>query len=346
MKTRITNDLEGGSPSIDVIIPFHIIHEYLEQAIMSALESVGVRLRLLLVDDSNAIHPKWLTEISKFENVEIIKNHKKGYLGAMESGVRNIRSQYIGFLDSDDLTDRFRFHNQIKYMQENRLEICSSSILRIDEDGRTLKGKGLLGSKFETLPPQIRLLLGAYGSDSSLVIRGSLAEKKWQVHTKFPAQFADYGFLLSLLDGHTYGYCPEAVYFYRNHKSQMSRQRSLLESWEKVYPLWKKLLHQLSVRLPNASKVKVGSSVAAAIAFPSLLPKLSTSEAKVLKEFIEVFIKDISVHDKLANEDIIALKLRVQIGSRCRDISTSKYFPVLVWRLIANRASGLNPRKN
>ena len=132
MKTRITNDLKGGSPSIDVIIPFHIIHEYLEQAIMSALESVGVRLRLLLVDDSNAIHPKWLTEISKFENVEIIKNHKKGYLGAMESGVRNIRSQYIGFLDSDDLTDRFRFHNQIKYMQENRLEICSSSILRID----------------------------------------------------------------------------------------------------------------------------------------------------------------------------------------------------------------------
>jgi GT2 family glycosyltransferase len=346
VKNKITNDVEGGRPSIDVIIPFHIIHDYLKQAIMSALESEGVRLRLLLVDDSNAIHPTWLKEISKFDNVDIIKNYKKGYLGAMESGVRNVKSQYFGFLDSDDLTDRFRFHNQIKYMQENRIEICSSSILRIDEDGRTLKGKGLLGSKFETLPPQIRLLLGAYGADSSLVINGSLAEEKWKVHTKFPAQFADYGFLLSVVDGHTYGYCPEAVYFYRNHKSQMSRQRSLLESWESVYPLWKKLLYQLSAQLPNASKIKVGSSVAAAIAFPSLLPKLSTSEVKALKKFIEVFIKDISDHDELANEDIIALKLRVQIGSRCRDISTSKYFPVLVWRLTANILTGLNPRKN
>ena len=346
MKTRAITQIDDRSPSIDVIIPFHIIHDYLEQAILSALKSEGVKLRLLLVDDSNASYPQWLKEIAKYENVEVIKNLKKGYIGAMESGVRNIKSRYVGFLDSDDLTDRFRFYNQIRYMQEKNLEISSSLILRIDEKGRTLREKGLLGSKFESLPPRIRLLLGAYGSDSSLVISGRLVKEKWSVHTKFPPQFADYGFLLSLLDAHTYGYCPEGVYYYRTHKNQMSRQKSLLDAWEIIYPMWRNLLRQLEVQLPNTSKIEVDSSVAAAVAFPSLLPKLSLNEIKVLREFINTFIQDVSVNNMLATEDVIALKLRVQIGSRCRDISTLRYTPILIWRLIAYKATGLDPRKN
>lgn len=346
MNPKGTAETSSFIPSIDVIIPFHIIHNYLQQAIESALRSLGVNVRLLLVDDSDERYPEWLQEISKETNVRVIKNYNKGYLGALETGVLNTNSDYVGFLDSDDLTEPYRFYRQICYMRENNLEISSSSIFRVDQNGKTLKDRGLLGSQFETIPPRVRLLLGAYGADSSLVLNGNVIRENWDIHKSLPPQFADYGFLLKTIKTHTYGYCPEGVYFYRTHEFQMSRERALLDSWGAAYPFWKDLLCDLEALLPSTAQLPLNSKTAAAIAFPSLFPKLERNEIKLLERAIKSLVLDLKPICDLSSRDIVALKMRLLIGSRWRRISTWRYLPILVWRVVGNGALGLWPRKN
>ena len=333
-------------PSIDVVIPFHLIHEYLREAIASALDSYGVKARIILVDDSNEKYPTWLQEISNNENVEIVKNRDKGYLGALETGVRHSKSEYVGFLDSDDLTDPFRFYNQICYMREFDIQICSSKISRIDKSGRILRSQGLLGSQFYSLPPRIRLLLGAYGSDSTLVLSGKVVRETWHIHREFPPQFADYGFLLNAIANHSFGNCPEGIYYYRTHDFQMSRKESSLDAWEAVFPFWAKLLTDLSQLLPQASRLTINSNVAVALAFPSLLPRLTLLEIKVLRETVKSLVDDLQAISSLSIQDYYAFQLRLLIAGRGRIPSTWRYLPLLLWRVLQQKTSGINPRKN
>jgi glycosyltransferase involved in cell wall biosynthesis len=333
-------------PSIDVIIPFHIIHNYLRQAIESALSSFGVQVRILLIDDSDEQYPEWLREFSENPNVSVIKNFNRGYLGALETGVLNTTSEYVGFLDSDDLTHPYRFYNQINFMRHNDLEISSSSISRIDKNGKFLRHQGLLGSQLETVPPRIRLLFGAYGADSSLVLKIKVVRENWSAHGLLPPQFADYGFLLKSISHHTYSFCRDGMYYYRIHDFQMSREKSLLESWQAVFPLWRELLSDLGALLPRTSHLPIDSYTAAAIAFPSLLPKLDRHEVIQLNDAIESFIFDLNSICNLTPSDVAALKMRLLIGSRLRYASSWRYLPILMWRIARNFASGLFPRKN
>jgi glycosyltransferase involved in cell wall biosynthesis len=333
-------------PSIDVIIPFHLIHQYLREAIASALDSYGVQAKVILVDDSNEKYPSWLQEISNNENVQIIRNLEKGYLGALETGVLHSKSEYVGFLDSDDLTDRFRFYNQICYMRKFNIQICSSKISRIDKSGRILRNQGLLGSQFYSLPPRIRLLFGAYGSDSTLVLSGKLVRESWHTHREFPPQFADYGFLLNAIMKHSFGNCPEGIYYYRTHNFQMSRGETFLDDWEMVFPFWAKLITNLGQLLPRTSRLTINSNVAVALAFPSLFPKLTLLEIKVLKETVKSLVDDLEAVSTLSVQDYYAIQLRLLIASRGRIPSMWRWLPLLLWRVLQQKTSGINPRRN
>lgn len=333
-------------PEIDVIIPFHIIHEYLPQAIESVLDSKGVAVQVLLVDDSDAEIPIWLKRFEALKNVKLLKNFNKGYLGALEIGIKQSTSEYIGFLDSDDLTQQTRLRDQIQFMSENELDISSSRLIRVDHKGNKLAGEGLLGSQFSDLVPKFRLLLGAYGADSSLVAKRHILQSNWDNHRKYPAQFADYAFLLNLIPNVNYGHFPNASYYYRSHKSQMSREKALLDDWEKVFPLWIKHLNFLKQDLPNTGILEVNSRVAAAIAFPSLLPNLNSNEIKKLKIWIKNFLLEINQTQNVTRKDKVALSLRLLIASRGKEISSWPYAPHLFWRYIKILISGMVPRRN
>lgn len=333
-------------PEIDVIIPFHVIHEYLHQAIESVLDSKGVEVRLILVDDSEAELPSWMNEILTSTTVKYVKNQDKGYLGALHTGIKNCISEYIGFLDSDDLTHELRYCEQIQFMRDNRLDISSSRLIRIDKHGNKLRGEGLLGSQFSNLNPKFRILLGAYGADSSMVAKREVLQSNWKIHQNHPAQFADYALLLSLFQNFQYSHLPTATYYYRSHEFQMSRKNTLLADWEKVFPLWLKHLKFLGQDLPKSTSININSKVAAAVAFPSLLPKLNLKELQTLKIFIKCFLLEVEGIQKLERQDRNALGLRILIASKGRDLWTLCFVPLFVWQFIKQTGSGIVPRRN
>ena len=333
-------------PEIDVIIPFHIIHEYLQQAVESVLDSRGVVVTLILVDDSDAELPSWMNKILTSTKVKYFKNQNKGYLGALEMGIKNCFSEYIGFLDSDDLTHEWRYFEQIQFMRENRLDISSSRLVRIDQNGNRLRGEGLLGSQFSNLAPKFRILLGAYGADSSLVAKRDVLQSNWKIHQNYPAQFADYALLLCLFQNVQYAHLSTASYYYRSHEFQMSRKNTLLANWERVFPLWSEHLKLLSQDLPKTASLKINCKVAAAIAFPSLLPKLNSKELKTLKIFIRTLLLEVEGIQKFERKDRKALGLRILVASKGKDFWSLRYAPYFIWNFIKQSGSGIVPRRN
>jgi glycosyltransferase involved in cell wall biosynthesis len=346
MNDRENRSLGSPAEKVDIIIPFHLINDYLKAAIVSSLQSRDVDSNIILVDDSGDDYPIWLNQLLDNPRIVVIKNIAKGYIGALSTGVNATRAKYVGFLDSDDIMDANRISSQIEFMKANYLDICSSQILRVDSDGNLLRSKGLLGSHFDSLPPKVRLLFGAYGADSSMLLRGEVIRNTWSDHSSFPPELSDYGYLLGLVNEIKYGYCADALYLYRNHDLQMSRAKFSIDSWELVHNRWQGLLSSLNHELPRASKISLSPKVGASISFPSVLPRLSRKEIRELNIFTQALLGDIKENYSVPSKDIKAIMFRLLIASRGRIFSTWRYVPLLFLRICVQFSSRLKPRAN
>ena len=332
---------------VDIIMPFHRADNFLMQAIDSALKSENVIANLILVTDSKQELPQWLAKKANQKNITVLATQTGGYLDALNRGITNSRSKFVAFLDSDDLTDSKRIVSQIDYLSKNDLEVCSSQIIRINNSNKIINNTGLLGTKFENLNPRVKLLFGPLGADSTLVSRGDFIRSNWNLHSTFPQQFADYGWLLSSNTEANYGYCHEGKYYYRSHDSQMSRKKFRTEDWEKIFPLWVNQLNSLDQELPDSSRLEVSSNVAAALALPSSLIKLDKLEVKQLVQFKDRFCSDLEDSKLRATSEIKrALAFRIILASRGKSPLTLRYLPTLMARFVSMIMLGITPRKN
>lgn len=89
---------------LQVIIPVYNVEKYVEQAIDSVLNQV-TRYRFLTTiinDGSTDTSRKKLEKYVNLAHVEIIDQKNRGFSGARNTGLQNIRGKYLTFVDSDD----------------------------------------------------------------------------------------------------------------------------------------------------------------------------------------------------------------------------------------------------
>jgi len=109
-------------PKVTVIIPSHNCVTYLDQAVQSALSSVGVKVKVLIVDDASTDGSLELAEkLSREDNrVQVIKNkRRRGAYFCRNIGLLKVSTEFIAFLDSDDVHDKTRLILQITPMIKN-----------------------------------------------------------------------------------------------------------------------------------------------------------------------------------------------------------------------------------
>lgn len=90
----------GRRVTIAVVIPvFNQAH-----FLASAIESVSIQTRpadeIIVVDDGSTDDPAAV--VSQFQNVKLVRQENRGLSGARNTGLRNLKSDYVVFLDSDD----------------------------------------------------------------------------------------------------------------------------------------------------------------------------------------------------------------------------------------------------
>jgi glycosyltransferase involved in cell wall biosynthesis len=285
---------EVTSLTIDVILPFHKFNPFLVESISSIKATQGVSVRIIAVNDSGIILQK--NEIGLRTQDVLVKSAGKGYIDALATGVATSTANYIAFQDSDDFSDSYRLKFQLDNLVANSFDFVTGQLVRTNAAGQISHLASPFGLLPKLLTPSERLIFGPYGADSSILARANILKSTWSTHGQFSPSFADYGWLLSVSPQIKLGYSPNAIYYYRAHRSQMSRNANDMSEWAKVARLWAENIAQFNSVFTSEegkllSEIKSNPKISLAIAFPGSLVKLTREEKRALHKTFNLIQK-------------------------------------------------------
>ena len=112
--------------SVSTIIPVHKYNEVTKEAILSAINQNYEEQKIHVI--VNSVEKNLVDKIGKdFEKkIEITKIDDLGVSFARNKGIELSTSEYIAFLDSDDIWYKDKLSRQINYMIENNYPICGT----------------------------------------------------------------------------------------------------------------------------------------------------------------------------------------------------------------------------
>ena len=211
-------------PVVSVIIPAYNCEDYLEEAVSSVLAQTFEDLELIIIDDCSTDGTAALMErlgrrdsrIRTFFNQENL-----GAAGTRNRGVLLSSSQWIAFLDGDDLWKPDKLEKQLALAaREPEAQLIFTGSAFIEDDGMTIGYVLHVPEKVD----RARLLHQNVISCSSVLIR-----KRWMEKYPMPTQegihedFADW---LAILDELPYAYgVDEPLLIYRRALTSKSGKK-------------------------------------------------------------------------------------------------------------------------
>ena len=106
--------------NIDIILPNYNSALYIEDTIKSVINQTYKNWKLIIVDDCSDKNTKLiLKKFSKHKKIKIIwlnKNKGAGYCRNL--AIQKSNSQYIAFIDSDDIWKKNKLRSQINFMSK------------------------------------------------------------------------------------------------------------------------------------------------------------------------------------------------------------------------------------
>jgi glycosyltransferase involved in cell wall biosynthesis len=225
---------------VDVILPFNKLDNYLLPAVKSVFASVGVQVRLILVDDR--VDTSGSIPALPSQNVLVLRTGDRGYGNAISVGLREVSSEFFALMNADDLVHPYRLIRQIRDLVKTNSELSVGRLIKFNNSGIVISQKlGNLRSRTHTSEA---LLLGAYGADATWCGRASVI-KSWTFSAK-PS--TDWITALKYFEHTKIIYSNSAIYFYRQHESQVTKSRGYSRiSFQDVYPSWAALCQRLNM---------------------------------------------------------------------------------------------------
>jgi glycosyltransferase involved in cell wall biosynthesis len=282
--------------NIDVLLPFHKEDDYLYSAIDSVSRSIGVQIRLILIDDRK--NPRPLTRLPA--NATIIRTPSIGYSGALNAAKHSILSPFTAIMNSDDLVHPERFKTQIQHLEKNSSQLVACGIQKFHK-GRfvsskfgDLKSSGFLDSRV--------LLLGAYGVDATWCGRSDW----WISNIEFVNQpMSDWATGMKVSRTTDIYFDHNKLYYYRQHPNQTTADASFSSiGLEEIMKYWLELAGEKDVQDLTSREV-------AWVAAPRGRTSLNRNEVRRISEWLIRF--NILTENKFAN--LIARRFLLLIGS-------------------------------
>lgn len=120
---------------ISVIMPVYNSEPYLELAIQSILDQTYTNFELIIAYDKSKDNS--FDIIKKFKKTDnrilICAGEKRGLVKALNDALLLSKGKYIARMDADDISLVNRFEKQIKFINNQNLDICGSHYLLIDQ---------------------------------------------------------------------------------------------------------------------------------------------------------------------------------------------------------------------
>lgn len=124
---------------VSVIMPAYNASEYIDLSLQSVLSQSYANLELIIVDDCSTDDTVYLLECrqKKDDRIRIIRHRTNSGAGvARNTAIDAAKGEFIAFLDSDDLWDKYKLEKQIDYMRSRALSFTCTDYAIIDEKGK------------------------------------------------------------------------------------------------------------------------------------------------------------------------------------------------------------------
>jgi len=238
-------------PSVSVVIPAYNNHNLLLETLTSVHQQIGdYNIKIIIVDD-HSLQPIGPIVLKKFPNIRVIRNKKNLCAGpARNEGIKLIsNSDYVAFLDADDLWDPSFIDQSIKNIKKNNLTGSVAFSTPVFNQGIGLKFKikiyllSLIRDSFQivffflnnkTVPRSAFYLCQL----SHLVfkeknIKGVLFDKNYNFGGE------DWKFVIETMDKGKIGIIKQRLVRYRYHKKSLTQKpKNLKRKWDSFIQLF------------------------------------------------------------------------------------------------------------
>ncbi|MDU1316074.1 glycosyltransferase family 2 protein [Anaerococcus hydrogenalis] len=111
---------------LTIIIPVYNRENTIEQTIESIENQSCKDFEILTIDDGSVDNSKKVIEklINKYRNIRYIYQENSGVSSARNNGIKNAKTKYISFLDSDDFYEKRFVEKMIDSIEKNNSDIC------------------------------------------------------------------------------------------------------------------------------------------------------------------------------------------------------------------------------
>ena len=134
--------------SISIITPTYNSSKYITKTIQSVISQTYIDWELIIIDDCSSDDTIKIVEsfILLDERIKLIQNqNNRGAAFSRNTGMIKSKSDYLAFIDSDDVWEKDKLQKQLLFMKDNNISFSFTAYLIIDNlgnsTGRTVDSK-------------------------------------------------------------------------------------------------------------------------------------------------------------------------------------------------------------
>ncbi len=218
---------------ISVLMPVYNAELYLVDSIRSVLDQDYKEIEFIIVDDGSTDGSADVIQSFAKEDERIIflEKESSGIVDALRHGFKHIAGDYVARMDADDICVNYRLTTQMRFMEENKLDLCGSSMRLFGNSSRI--------KKYPETHDELISNLGFYGKSiphPTLLVKTEVLQQHFYTE-QFPYA-EDLALWLDIAFNSKFrlGNCPDVLLNYRVHDKQISKERKekQLESTKKA----------------------------------------------------------------------------------------------------------------
>ncbi|WP_211828566.1 glycosyltransferase family 2 protein [Kistimonas asteriae] len=207
---------------ISVLMPVHNAELYLIDAIRSVLDQDYREIEFIIVDDGST--DASLEIIRGFEKedkrIVFLKKENSGIVDTLNYGFQHVNGDFVARMDADDICMGHRLSTQLRFMDENNLDLCGSAMKLFGSSSRI--------KKYPTSHDELITNLALYGKTipHPTVLMKAEVLRSHSYTNRFPYA-EDLALWLDIAFGSNYrlGNCPDILLNYRVHGKQTSKEK-------------------------------------------------------------------------------------------------------------------------
>ena len=214
-----TTNAKIAAVKISVVMTVYNGEKFLAEAIQSILEQTFAEFEFIIVDDGSTDRSVELIKKYADRRTRFFPLEHVGRAAALNYAVSQTASPFIAIMDADDIAFPYRLQTQFNaMMNDERIDVVSSSYIMIDEQGSLIREKHLPVTHeaiVDLMPVQCSMCFPAALIRRSVILQAGMFDEKLDAAI-------DYNLWLRILDRAKFHNISDSLVKYRISRTSIS----------------------------------------------------------------------------------------------------------------------------